>query len=295
MAHSMTGYAQASAGPEEFSVAVVIRSVNHRSLDLQLRVPAELHAYEALIRRKIRERVRRGSLQVMIEFAVHGQPRARIDQGLVEAHLDALRQIASLCGVEALPDPNVLLRLPGSLVMEQVEIPCAKLEPWLLQALDLALLELNEARAEEGHTLIQDIGFHADVISNQVDALAGAVSRTAQGSKQRLEQRLRELLNGARLEPQRLAQEAAVLASRSDASEEVQRLRSHVVGLRRCLDNASEMGKKIDFLAQEMYREANTLLSKIQLLGQDALGVTESALRIKAAIEKIREQAANLE
>lgn len=295
MAHSMTGYAQASAGPDEFSIAVVIRSVNHRSLDLQLRVPAELNAYEALIRRKVRECVRRGSLQVMVEFGVHCQPRARIDRGLIEARLDALRQIASLCGVEVRPDPNMLLQLPGSLVMDQVEIPRAKLEPWLLQALDSALGQLNEARAEEGRNLMQDIGFHADLIADQVGALTDTVSRASQGSKKRLEQRLRELLDGARLEPQRLAQEAAVLASRSDVSEEVQRLRSHVVGLRRCLDNASEMGKKIDFLAQEMYREANTLLSKTQLLGQDALGVTESALRIKAAIEKIREQASNLE
>ncbi len=295
MAHSMTGYAEASAGSEELSVGVVIRSVNHRSLDLKLRVPEELNAYEAVVRRKIREHVHRGSLQVTIEFDIHGQPPTHIDRALIHARLDALRQIADLCGVEARPDPNTLLRLPGTFVVEQVEIPRDRLEPSLLQALEEALLQLNQARAEEGRTLMQDIASHADAISVQLDALASTTSRAAERSKQRLEQRLRELLDGASIEPQRLAQEAAVLASRSDVSEELQRLRSHLVGLRGCLDDASEAGKKIDFLAQEMHREANTLLSKIQPLGRDALDVTESGLRIKAAVEKIREQASNLE
>ena len=295
MAYSMTGYARAGVGSDEFSVVVAIRSVNHRSLDLKLRVPTELNAYEALVRRKIREHVHRGSLQVTIEFDLHGQPPTHIDRGLIQARLDALRQIADLCGVKAHPDPNMLLHLPGSFVLEQVEIPHVKLEPSLLQALNEALLQLNASRAEEGCTLIQDITSHTNVISAEVEELFGTTGRAAERGKHRLEQRLQELLGGVDIEPQRLVQEAAVLASRSDISEELQRLRSHLIGLRRCLEDTLEIGKKIDFLAQEMYREANTLLSKIQPLGRDALDVTESGLRIKAAVEKIREQASNLQ
>lgn len=294
-ARSMTGFADAKAEDGGFSVSVAIRSMNHRSLDLRLRMPARAGRLEQRIRGMIRERLRRGSIQVTVEEGVNGPMVTRIDRDLVEARIEGLRQIAELCGVEARPDPNIVLGLSGSFVAEECEIPDEKLESLVAAALDQALCALDRVRAAEGEVLVMDIGQHAGRIEVEVQRIRESSSRTVELRRSNVLTRIDELLAGSDIEPARLAQEAAIIASRADFSEELVRLQAHVDALRGCLEGASEIGKRVDFLAQEMNREANTLLSKAHALGEPGLGLTEAGLRIREEIEKIREQALNLQ
>ena len=294
-ARSMTGFADAKADDGAFSVNVTIRSVNHRSLDLKLRVPAKAGRLEQRIRGMIRERLRRGGIQVTIEQGFDGPLVTRIDRELVEARIDALRQIAKLCGVDAQPDPNIVLGLSGSFVSEECEFPDDTLESLVSVALDKALCGLDRVRAAEGQALVMDIGQHAGQIEIEVQRIRDSLSHAVELRRASVLRRIDELLAGSDIEPARLAQEAALIASRADISEELLRLQAHVDALRGCLESSSEIGKRIDFLAQEMNREANTLLSKAQALGEPGLGLTEAGLRIREGIEKIREQALNLE
>ena len=295
MACSMTGFAEASAENGDFAITIGIRSVNHRSLDIKLKLPAAAAALESRIRRAIRHTVRRGSLHVAVRLESRGAAAVRIDRQLVAARLDALRQIGELCGVDARPDPNTLISLPGVFLMETEKIESGPLEELVDEGLDRALNQLNRTRAEEGLALTQDIGRHATAIYSEVEEVSHAVPAAVEAGRQRLRRRLSELLGADDIDPHRLAHEVAILASRSDVSEELQRLRTHLKAVRSCLEHGGEIGKRIDFLAQEMNREANTLLSKAQPLGASGLPVTAGGIRIRAAIEKIREQAMNLE
>ena len=294
-AQSMTGFAEARAADSDFAVNVVIRSVNHRSLDIKLRGPQQAPWLETRLRREIRQRVRRGSLYVTIELVFPAESAVRVDDEFIRARLDALRRVSEICGVPAQPDPHQLVSLAGAVVQDRPELDRKRLEIVVLKGLERGLEMLDRVRTAEGRELIADIRGHADTISTELEGLSKSVSLAVDASRARLRQRLAELVETVAVEPQRLAQESAILASRCDVSEELQRLRAHVTALWSCLENDAEVGKRIDFLAQEMNREANTLLSKAQHLGSGALAITESGIRIRAAVEKIREQAMNLE
>ena len=294
-AHSMTGFAEARAEDSDFEVNVAIRSVNHRSLDIKLRGPQQAHWLETRLRREIRRRVRRGSLYVTIEVDFRTESALRVDDEFIRARLDALRRVSEICGVPAQPDPHQLVGLAGAVVQHRPEINRKRLEILVLEGLERGLEILDGVRSAEGRELMADIRGHADTIMSELDGLPEAVSAAVETGRARLRQRLAELMETVAVEPQRLAQESAILAGRCDVSEELQRLRAHVTALWSCIENEDEVGKRIDFLAQEMNREANTLLSKAQHLGSGALAITESGIRIRAAIEKIREQAMNLE
>ncbi len=291
----MTGFAEARVESGLNSVSITIRSVNHRSLDLKLRVPQRAARLEREIRCRIRQCVRRGSVQVSLDIKVNGPPVTHVDRGVVEAHLDAFRQVADLCGTRTRPDPNVLMRLPGALAVEGVEIPDDMLDELVRRCLDQALPAFDRSRAEEAKAMMSNLREHADAIEREVDAIKDAAHGVVELWRQRLQQQLEEILVDAEPGSDRIVQDAAHQAIRADVTEELLRLRAHVGSLRDRMDDASEIGKRIDFLAQEMNREANTLLSKIQCLGSQALGMTQAGLRIRAAIEKIREQAMNLE
>ena len=291
----MTGFAEARAEDSDFAVNVAIRSVNHRSLDIKLRGPQRAPWLETRLRRLIRQRVRRGSLHVTIELVFPPGSAARVDDELIRARLDALRQVSEICGVPARPDPHQLISLPGALVQDRPELERKRLESVVVEGLERGLEILHRVRTAEGRELIADIGGHADAIATELERLSESVPAAVKATRARLRQRLAELLETVAVDPQRLAQETAMLANRSDVSEELQRLRAHVAALWSCIENGHQVGKRIDFLAQEMNREANTLLSKAQPLGSDALAFTEAGIRIRAAVEKIREQAMNLE
>ena len=295
MTHSMTGYAQAERAGGDLRVAVTARSVNHRFLDLKLRLPPEADPFEPEIRRRIKRKIERGSVRVNVDMESAAPAAVRVDQALVAAYLDAHRALAEANGIAAEPDLNAVLKLPGAVAVERPSCGEDALKTLLLDALDEALDRLNEARIEEGRAIAADIRARAEAAAGEIDALRGKTAAVNGLYFERLQARLGELLADSKIDDQRLLREAAVMAERTDISEELQRLDAHAAKLQRMLHENTAGGKNIDFLAQEMNREANTLLSKTNPLGADALPITEAGLRLKAEIEKIREQAQNVE
>ena len=299
MPYSMTGYARADCDDGELSLAVTLRSVNHRFLDLQIRIPPQVEPFEALIRRRVKERLKRGQLQLNVSLGWKQQEAAfTLNRPLLDAYLEAHRELAEKHGLSQPPDLSAILRVPGALNFENGDLDDErrnKLEAALNETLARALEELEHSRSIEASGIVEEMGRRAASMKTDLEALRGSLKDVIPQFQQRLEARLNDLFEKLEPDSQRLMQEAALLAERADISEEVQRLEAHVERLLELLESEAELGKKIDFLAQEMNREANTILSKTNPLGSAALGVTEIGLRLKGEIEKIREQAQNLE
>jgi uncharacterized protein (TIGR00255 family) len=295
----MTGYARVQSEGEELSLTLTLRSVNHRFLDLQLRVPPDIEALEGLIRQRVKQQITRGQLQVSASLRWHHKTeRLRVNQPLVEAYLKSYRELARAQGIQAEPDLNAVLRVPGAVQFDDDEIGESQkdaLRAAVHDCLNRALEELLLNRRREGEGIVADIRERGRGVQRETERLEESLSGAVAQFQQRVERRLSELLGEVPLDPQRVLQEAAILADRTDISEELQRLKAHAGRLLEIIEGDSELGKQIDFLAQEMNREANTMLSKTTPLGQEGLEFTDSALRTKAEIEKIREQAQNLE
>jgi uncharacterized protein (TIGR00255 family) len=300
MASSMTGYARVQSDSDALSLALTLRSVNHRFLDLQLRIPADLEAYESLIRQRVKERVTRGQLQISASLRWNDRTeRLRVNRALVEAYLESYREMAREHHISAEPDLNAILRLPGAVQLEEGDEVSgdrkAALEAVLDNCLIRALDELARTRQREGEGIIRDIAERGGHILREVEQLESSLGGTTAQIRERIQKRVAELIGEIPLDPQRTLQEAAILADRTDISEELQRLKAHTARLLEMAETEGELGKQVDFLAQEMNREINTMLSKTNPLGSVGLGFTGAALRVKSEIEKIREQAQNLE
>ncbi len=294
---SMTGYAQAQTGEDGWNLQVSVRGVNHRFLDLHLRVPEGFEPLEPRIRQIVRERVRRGHLDVTLRYDLAGPAAVGVNHEVAAAYLQAVSELRKQFGIHSEPDLAGILRLPGVIgaAALSVEEDLAKLEAALARCLGEALDKLNVMREEEGETLRREMSTRLAAISSmatQVEPLAAA-ARPA--FARRLELRLKDLLAESSVDPARLAQEAALAAERGDVSEELARLASHTAQFESLLSDAADAGKKLDFLLQEMQREANTLLSKTPGNEEGGLEITRLALEIKSEIEKLREQVQNIE
>ncbi len=292
----MTGYARVRKTIDSNEVVVSVKSVNHRSLDLHFQTSSELDPLEQEMRAVLRRRVIRGHIEVRIVMSrTETASGVALNTGLLNAYLDAFREARSQAGIHTEPDLNAALRIPGMLA-DSVgsELP-ASVREGILSALEEALDGLDQFREREGREIVEAMLRHNATISEIASELADIRSRAVPLFQARLNDRLRDLLKGASIEPQRLAQEAALLADRSDVTEEISRLQIHSEQLQQLLQGGGEMGKKLDFLLQEMNREANTVLSKTTGIGEIGLRITELALGAKAAIEKVREQSLNLE
>jgi uncharacterized protein (TIGR00255 family) len=291
----MTGFARVRKILPAGELVVSIKSVNHRGLDLHFHISAELDPFEVPLRQLIKSRVARGHFQVHLTLTRTTAPAAALNRPLLEAYVTAFRSAARELGVSAEPDLNTALRIPGMFSTEAEADLDASLEASLLAATDEALAVLNAFREREGAAIVEELRRRCNTIcelTSRIEELRGRALEAFQG---RLHDRLSELLKTAAIEPQRLAQEAAVLAERSDVAEELMRLKTHAGQLHEILAAGGELGKRVDFLLQEMNREANTLLSKTTGLGDLGLRITELALAAKAEIDKIREQSLNLE
>jgi uncharacterized protein (TIGR00255 family) len=294
-ARSMTGFARVRKNTPEYDVTVGVRSVNHRGLDIHFRMPPEFDAFEPALRSAVKKRLARGHLQIQVKYATlkEGAP-AMVNMALLDAYLSAFHRAAAVHGIKGEPDLNAAFRIPGMFDTAEGE-PDPALESLLVGALDEALTELNQFRQREGAEIASDMCARTTAIlasARQMDAIR---SRALPEFQQRLADKLAEILKSTAVDPQRLAQEAAYLAERSDISEELTRLKVHSVQLHDLLQAGGEIGKKIDFLLQEMHRETNTILSKSTGVGEIGLEITDLALSVKAEIEKIREQGLNLE
>jgi uncharacterized protein (TIGR00255 family) len=294
---SMTGYAQAQAVESGWSLRISVRSVNHRFLDLRLHVPEGFEPVEPRIRQIVRERVRRGHLDVTLHFELAGAAAIGINEEVAAAYMQAVNSLRKQFGIQAEPDLASLLRLPGVIGAPAASLDqeMARLEAAVARCLGEALDTLDLMREREADALREEMSPRLGGIARLASKVAVLAERARPAFARRLESRLRELLGEAQLDPARLAQEAALAAERSDVSEELARLGSHVRQFESLLTGAADAGKKMDFLLQEMQREANTLLSKTPGVEADGLEITGLALEIKSEIEKIREQVQNIE
>jgi len=291
---SMTGFAQVKGHVNgRLSFTLSLKSVNHRFLDLHFRMPPDSDDLEMKLRRRLKENLARGHVELTLNLEQGGSDNLTLNRELVGGYVQAFRTAAATFGLAAEPDLNVILRLPGAL--DSAALPAdAELETVVLSKMEEALSQLNAMREHEGHGTSQELRqrmTHVQQARKEVEKHRQATLRTY---TEKLTLRIQELV-GSQVEPERILQEAALLVDRSDIQEELVRLDSHVKHFLGMLDQGGEVGKKLDFLLQEMNREANTLLSKTSGLAGEALKITEFGLSIKADIEKAREQVQNLE
>jgi uncharacterized protein (TIGR00255 family) len=296
--YSMTGYASLRGSVRD-SVAftLTLKSVNHRFLDLHLRLPSSCDALEVQIRRTLKENLRRGHIEVTLQLERRASTELQLNAGLLEAYVQAFREAAELHKVASEPDLNSMLRIPG--VMSAEGTGAGEIEG--LDAAVLSLIvplvgKLNEGRAQEGASLAAELRVSMLRLQAFAEEMAGLRNGVREAQFERLRSRLMELTQGVAVGEERLLAEAAVLAEKSDIEEEIVRLRTHVERFVSMLNEGGELGKRLDFLLQELNREANTMLSKTSgAAGENSLRITELGLEMKAEIEKAREQVQNLE
>jgi uncharacterized protein (TIGR00255 family) len=294
---SMTGFARVSRSTPGGELTLSIKTVNHRGLDMHFHMPMEFDAVEPEMRANLRKRVTRGHVQLQVSFkrSTGTGTTASINEPLLHAWLESFRQAAERFGLDSKPDLNQALRLPGVVDLKSESAVDESVGPEAMAALAEAIEELDAFRVREGASIDADVRQRAAILCELVERMEDIRSRALPHFQQRLRDRLSELLAGASLDPARLAQEAAILAERSDISEELVRLRTHAIQTGALLSAEGETGKKLDFLLQEMNREANTILSKTGGLGEMGLTLTDLGLAAKAEIDRIREQSLNIE
>jgi len=297
---SMTGYAQSRGENAGWAIRVSVKSVNHRFLDIRFRLPEGFDVYELRLRQIIREKIHRGHLDVNLNVQPGAASPVQVNRELLQAYRYAAEDLKTQMGSNGELDVVSLLRLPGVIGGLAPALPDSEEEQEQLgRALDdclrEALTKLDDMRHTEGRHLAEELRMRVARIGEQADQVRNLAITLTPAFARRLQNRLKELLGDTGIEPARLAQEAALLAERSDISEELDRLRSHLQQFAKLLDGAGELGKKLDFLLQEMHREANTMLSKTPGVEAEALAITGLSLEIRAEIEKLREQVQNIE
>ncbi|MFM2129949.1 MAG: hypothetical protein RL477_1495 [Pseudomonadota bacterium] len=292
----MTGFARARRPLGDGEVTVSVKTVNHRGLDIHIHAHSTVDPFENAIRTMIKSRISRGHADVRVSLPDFGKGTSTsLNHELLEQYLAAFQEAAARHNLNAQPDLNAALRLPGMFGDGKSSDAPPETEAVLLDALSAALDELNTFRAREGSEIAQEMLRHNRDVSSAADEIDRIRVNAVSTFQARLTERLGDLLKNTQVEPQRLVQEAALLADRSDVGEEIARLRIHSNQLTQLLESGGEVGKKLDFLLQEMNRESNTILSKTSGIGEIGLRITDLALGSKAAIEKIREQSLNLE
>lgn len=291
---SMTGFAQVKGQVNgQLSFTLTLKSVNHRFLDLHFRMPSETDSLEMKLRRLLKEKVARGHLELTLSLDRQTSEGFSLNRELVGSYIKAFQAAAAEFGLATEPDLNVVLRMPGAMD-GGAEIADGELEAAVLSKIDEALTRLNTMRDEEGRGIERELRERMGHIQKASSGVERHRQPILQSYVEKLRSRMQELV-GASVEPERLLQEAALLVDRSDIQEELVRLQTHIQHFLGLLDEKGEVGKKLDFLLQEMNREANTLLSKTSGLAGDALKITEMGLVMKSEIEKSREQVQNVE
>jgi len=296
---SMTGFAQVRRQTDLGELSVSLRSVNHRGLDLHFHLGAEFLKFESAMRAKVKENVGRGHVEIRVTLTrTPGAGGLGYNNEALKAYVAAFRAAASDLELDSKPDLNVLLGMPGVVgngTGSEGEPLDAQFQPLLLSALSECLGNLNAVREREGAELRKALLVELAAIEQARSEISNLREQATPYLLERLREKLNELLNGAGVTEARLAEEAAILAERSDVEEELTRLGIHAQEMRRIVEAGGAIGKPLDFLLQEMNRETNTTLSKSTGASEPALKITNLGLAQKANIERIREQALNLE
>ncbi len=296
--YSMTGFARVQVRVnDQLSYTLSLKSVNHRFLDAQLRLPSGLDALEMDLRRALKDHLVRGHVELTLSVDRTAQQTAGYNRELVTNYLNAFNAAREEHGLSSQPDLNTILRLPGALQSDNAgseEGDSAALAESVQQHIVPLLGELKTMRAREGESLEAILRASLDRLAEAVEDVALLRPEVEQRYQERLTARL-TAATGSEFNRQRLLEEVAVLVDRSDLAEDLARMTTHIGHFRELLAASGEVGKKLDFLLQEMNREANTLLSKTGGVGGKGTRITELGLAMKAEIEKAREQIQNLE
>ena len=294
---SMTGYAEARTIEKGWNIRVTIRAVNHRFLDLHIRMPEGFEPIEPRIRQTVRQSVRRGHLDLTVYYEPAGKAAVGVNEEIAAAYLQSANALREKFGLKSEPDLGAIMRLPGVVAAAGAKLDgnIDQIEAAVVGCLDESLAKLGRMRATEGGHLREEMSARLRNITTLSERVTGLAAAAQPAFAKRLEARLQALLSDAQIDPTRLAQEAAIAAERADVSEELARLRSHVQQFEGLLAGAPDVGKKLDFLLQEMQREANTLLSKSPGTEAEGIEITKIGLEIKSEIEKLREQVQNIE
>ena len=301
---SMTGFARVSSRiSDTLGITLSLKSVNHRFLDLHLRLPSGMDALEMQLRRVLKQRLVRGHVEITLTLDRGQRTETSYDEAMIAEYIDTFRKIASRHGLSSEPDLNAIFRLPGVFGGEGRQSSSGErgseeetqaIEAAVLNEIDGLVQSLNSMRTQEGELLAKELLAGLDRLRNLVDEAVDLREDVQQWYFDRISQRLAAMLDES-FDRDRVLQEAALVAERSDVEEEVTRLRTHIDHFRSMLEAGGEIGKKLDFLMQEMNREANTLLSKTAGVAGNGLRITELGLNMKSEIEKLREQVQNLE
>ncbi len=295
MIQSLTGYGTVSLQKDGATVAVEVRTGNHRFLDLHVRLAREYGFLETEISQVVRNALRRGRVDVSVSIQAAVPAECLINVNAARSYLEAAARLRDELHVEGSLDLPSLIALPGVLQTQNMFSPTQadageELRTLVLDGVRQALDIVLQMRRQEGQVLGLEMNGYLHAIRDRVAAVRALVPSVLVEYRERLEERLKYLLPQVTIDPQRMAQEVALLAEKSDISEELTRLESHLDQYAGVLQDGKEAGKRMDFLLQEMHREVNTILSKT-----GNLEVTRQGIAIKADIEKLREQAQNVE
>jgi uncharacterized protein (TIGR00255 family) len=294
--YSMTGFARVQIRVhDQLSYTLSLKSVNHRFLDLQMRMPGGLDALEVELRKALKDSLVRGHVDLTLNVDRTALQRAGYNRELVAGYVAAFNAARDEFGLTGEPDLNAILRMPGALTSEnRGDDDLTALADSVRAEIGPLLGELKTMRAREGEALAEILNATLDRLAESTHGVAELRPEIEQRFQDRLAQRLLAA-TGPEFNRQRLLEEVAVIVERSDVAEELARMHTHIAHFRELLAGGGEVGKKLDFLLQEMNREANTMLSKTGGVGGKGTRMTELGLAMKAEIEKAREQIQNVE
>lgn len=292
MIRSMTGFGRGETSGEAFNLTVEIKAVNHRYLDISIRLPKELNLLEEEIRGQIRRILSRGRVDAFVRYTLPPEAAraVTINLQLAQVYLEKAQELKRQTGMLSGLGLADLLRMPEVVQLSDTELDVEALRTTLATVVEQAVQGVAAMREQEGARLAEDMSDRLDMLADLLVRVEQRCPQVVEDYRVRLESRLQELLQDNMIDPSRLAQEVAMFADRSCIAEEVVRLRSHFVQFKKLLKADDAVGRKLDFLLQEMNREVNTIGSK----ANDA-EIAILVVDMKSELEKIREQAQNIE
>lgn len=292
MIKSMTGFGRCEVVTTEYKISVEMKAVNHRYLDLGIKMPKKFNFFEAAIRNLLKNYIQRGKVDVFITYEDYTEERLclKYNSALAAEYMDCFRKMQEQFGIENDVKVSMLARMPEVLTMDQVPEDEEQMWKQLSEAVEEAAKKFVESRILEGEKLKNDLLGKLDYMEGLVDFIEERSPAIIREYRAKLEDKVKELLDGTAIDEGRIATEVTIYADRICVDEETVRLRSHIDATRKELQAGGSVGRKLDFIAQEMNREANTILSK-----SSDLEISDRAIALKTEIEKVREQIQNIE
>ncbi len=292
MVRSMTGYGKGEHMANDYRFVVEMKSVNHRYNDISVKLPRFMNELEDAIRKKAMQYIARGKTDIYITFETFSDNDVvvKINEPLAKAYTEKLYELEQKFGVYSKYKLDLVARFADVISVEKAEEQKDVLWEALLPALDEAILKFVEMRQKEVEALVNDILKKRELIQQMTEQIKKRSPIVVKEYKEKLQNRIKELLSGVEADEQRIAMETALFADRSCVDEEITRLESHIIQLKEILQKGGQIGRKLDFLVQEMNREVNTIASKA-----NDIEITGITIEMKSEIEKIREQIQNIE